>query len=115
MIRGNTLYAAWLGDSQSVLVRNGYPIKIVEPHKPNRPVSRIVANTSSDVCLCMYVLMLGLLAVSCELGHLISYFKNLSCAFQDEKKRIEELGGTVIHWGTWRVNGQLAVSRAIGE
>ena len=35
--------------------------------------------------------------------------------FQDEKKRIENLGGAVIHWGTWRVNGQLAVSRAIGE
>ena len=36
-------------------------------------------------------------------------------AFQDEKERIERLGGSVVHWGTWRVNGQLAVSRAIGE
>ena len=34
---------------------------------------------------------------------------------QDEKCRIENLGGAVIHWGTWRVNGQLAVSRAIGK
>ena len=34
---------------------------------------------------------------------------------QDEKSRIEKLGGSVIHWGTWRVNGQLAVSRAIGK
>ena len=25
------------------------------------------------------------------------------------------MGGAVIHWGTWRVNGQLAVSRAIGK
>ena len=33
----------------------------------------------------------------------------------DERKRIEALGGTIMHWGTWRVNGQLAVSRAIGE
>ena len=39
----------------------------------------------------------------------------LCTSFQDEKKRIENLGGAVIHWGTWRVNGQLAVSRAIGE
>ena len=39
LIRGKTLYSAWLGDSQSVLVRNGYPVKVVEPHKPNRPVS----------------------------------------------------------------------------
>lgn len=38
LVRGNTLYSAWLGDSQSVLVRNGYPVKVVEPHKPNRPV-----------------------------------------------------------------------------
>ena len=36
-------------------------------------------------------------------------------SFQDERSRIENLGGAVIHWGTWRVNGQLAVSRAIGE
>ena len=36
-------------------------------------------------------------------------------SFQDEKNRIESLGGAVIHWGTWRVNGQLAVSRAIGK
>ena len=35
--------------------------------------------------------------------------------FQDEKQRIEGLGGSVIYWGTWRVNGQLAVSRAIGN
>lgn len=34
---------------------------------------------------------------------------------QDEKNRIEQEGGVVIFWGTWRVNGQLAVSRAIGD
>ncbi|CAG9114693.1 unnamed protein product [Plutella xylostella] len=34
---------------------------------------------------------------------------------QDEKDRIEASGGTVMYWGTWRVNGQLAVSRAIGD
>jgi len=33
----------------------------------------------------------------------------------DERARVESLGGTVILWGTWRVNGQLAVSRAIGD
>merc|ERR1719319_870454 len=33
----------------------------------------------------------------------------------DERARIEGLGGAVIHWGTWRINGQLAVSRAIGD
>ena len=47
-----------------------------------------------------------------------SYRIIIFCIFsllQDEKSRIENLGGAVIHWGTWRVNGQLAVSRAIGE
>ena len=41
-IRGKTIYAAWLGDSQAILVRNGQAVKIIEPHKPNRPVSKIV-------------------------------------------------------------------------
>ncbi len=36
------------------------------------------------------------------------------CA-QDEQKRIEEAGGMVIWMGTWRVNGNLSVSRAIGD
>ena len=34
---------------------------------------------------------------------------------QDEQKRIEEAGGLVIFLGAWRVNGNLAVSRAIGD
>ncbi|KAJ9582388.1 hypothetical protein L9F63_003241, partial [Diploptera punctata] len=34
---------------------------------------------------------------------------------QDERDRIENMGGCVVFWGTWRVNGQLAVSRAIGD
>lgn len=41
---------------------------------------------------------------------------NLSCvAVQDEKKRIEALGGCVVWFGAWRVNGSLSVSRAIGK
>ncbi|XP_038215727.1 uncharacterized protein LOC119835140 [Zerene cesonia] len=34
---------------------------------------------------------------------------------EDERRRIESSGGMVMHIGTWRVNGQLAVSRAIGD
>lgn len=37
------------------------------------------------------------------------------CFLQDEKQRIEALGGCVIWFGTWRVNGSLSVSRAIGN
>lgn len=40
----------------------------------------------------------------------IKYRLNL----QDERERVNEMGGAVMHWGIWRVNGQLAVSRAIG-
>jgi protein phosphatase 1L len=34
---------------------------------------------------------------------------------EDEEKRIRQLGGKVVHWGRWRVQGVLAVSRAIGD
>eukprot|EP00514_Thraustochytrium_sp_LLF1b_P006831 CAMPEP_0184537958 /NCGR_PEP_ID=MMETSP0198_2-20121128/17342_1 /TAXON_ID=1112570 /ORGANISM="Thraustochytrium sp., Strain LLF1b" /LENGTH=268 /DNA_ID=CAMNT_0026931385 /DNA_START=617 /DNA_END=1423 /DNA_ORIENTATION=+ len=34
---------------------------------------------------------------------------------EDERLRIEALDGNVIHWGVWRVQGVLAVSRAIGD
>uniref|UniRef100_A0A224YTM5 Ca(2+)/calmodulin-dependent protein kinase phosphatase n=1 Tax=Rhipicephalus zambeziensis TaxID=60191 RepID=A0A224YTM5_9ACAR len=34
---------------------------------------------------------------------------------EDERKRIEDLGGVVLLMGIWRVNGALGVSRAIGD
>ncbi|XP_041854721.1 protein phosphatase 1F [Melanotaenia boesemani] len=34
---------------------------------------------------------------------------------EDEKKRIEDLGGCITFMGCWRVNGTYAVSRAIGD
>ncbi|XP_053213729.1 serine-rich adhesin for platelets-like [Panonychus citri] len=34
---------------------------------------------------------------------------------EDEKERVEEMGGTVLYLDTWRVNGTLGVSRAIGD
>ena len=33
----------------------------------------------------------------------------------DERERIVRLGGSVVHWGVWRVEGVLAVSRSIGD
>ncbi|KAM4619757.1 protein phosphatase 1E [Polymixia lowei] len=69
-LRGRTLYVAWLGDSQVMLVRKGQAVELMKPHKPDR---------------------------------------------EDEKQRIEALGGCVIWFGTWRVNGSLSVSRAIGD
>merc|ERR1712063_195980 len=34
---------------------------------------------------------------------------------EEEKERIKSLGGAVVWFGTWRVNGILAVSRSIGD
>ena len=34
---------------------------------------------------------------------------------QDERERIEAAGGLVVWLGVWRVNGNLSVSRAIGD
>lgn len=70
LIKGETLYVAWLGDSQVVLSKAGQPTLLMSPHKPNR---------------------------------------------EDERQRIEALGGCVVYFGAWRVNGSLSVSRAIGD
>ncbi|XP_033748812.1 protein phosphatase 1F-like [Pecten maximus] len=70
LIRENKLHVAWLGDSQTMLVRNGEAVVLMDPHKPER---------------------------------------------EDERNRIEAAGGCVLFMGTWRVNGNLAVSRAIGD
>ena len=70
-IKGRSaMYFGWLGDSQAVLVKNGQPMEMTPPHKPEIP---------------------------------------------SERERIEDLGGTVMCMDTWRVNGTLAVSRAIGD
>lgn len=34
---------------------------------------------------------------------------------QDERERVEKLGGHITHVGTLRVNGLLAITRAIGN
>ncbi|XP_076344596.1 uncharacterized protein LOC143244218 [Tachypleus tridentatus] len=70
IIREKTLYLAWLGDSQAMVVRQGVPLSVTSPHKPDR---------------------------------------------EDERQRIENAGGCILFIGTWRVNGTLAVSRALGD
>ncbi|XP_036383856.1 protein phosphatase 1F [Megalops cyprinoides] len=70
LLSGDWLHVAWLGDSQVMLVSQGQPVTLMEPHKPER---------------------------------------------EDEKQRIEDLGGCIAFMGCWRVNGTYAVSRAIGD
>ncbi|XP_048852613.1 protein phosphatase 1F isoform X1 [Brienomyrus brachyistius] len=70
LLAGDWLHVAWLGDSQAMLVRQGDPVTLMDPHKPER---------------------------------------------EDEKQRIEDLGGCITFMGCWRVNGTYAVSRAIGD
>ncbi|XP_076126038.1 protein phosphatase 1F [Alosa pseudoharengus] len=70
LLAGDSLHVSWLGDSQAMLVRQGEPVTLMDPHKPER---------------------------------------------EDEKQRIESLGGCIAFMGCWRVNGTYAVSRAIGD
>ncbi|KAF0290922.1 Protein phosphatase 1F [Amphibalanus amphitrite] len=70
LISSTHLHVAWIGDCQAVLSRAGLPVRVVNPHKPERP---------------------------------------------DEKARIEQLGGFVNFYGSYRVNGVLSVSRALGD
>ena len=74
------------------MVRDGKPTQLVNPHKPDRSVS-----LDSNLIII-------------EPNNYLFLFVH-----QDEKERISALGGEVIFWdGAYRVNGQLAVSRAIG-
>eukprot|EP00512_Aurantiochytrium_limacinum_P008899 CAMPEP_0171552810 /NCGR_PEP_ID=MMETSP0960-20121227/8575_1 /TAXON_ID=87120 /ORGANISM="Aurantiochytrium limacinum, Strain ATCCMYA-1381" /LENGTH=381 /DNA_ID=CAMNT_0012102395 /DNA_START=298 /DNA_END=1443 /DNA_ORIENTATION=+ len=48
-------------------------------------------------------------------GHVLPLSKDHKPDRNDERDRIAKLGGSVVHWGVWRVEGILAVSRAIGD
>lgn len=48
-------------------------------------------------------------------GSVVRLSRDHKPGMPDETRRIAELGGKVIYWGRWRVEGLLAVSRAIGD
>lgn len=54
------------------------------------------------------------IVVSCDNGE-THVTRDHKANREDEKKRIEELGGTVLFFGTWRVEGMLAVTRSFGD
>ena len=86
LIQGNIIFTAWLGDSQAVL-------------------GKIFIRFPSEIISCIAV----------RNGVPVKIVEAHKPNREDERARIEALGGSIMHWGTWRVNGQLAVSRAIGE
>jgi len=63
------LYMAWAGDSSSILVRNGQPVLLTDPHTPERKEERDRVERSGGECL--YTNMwrvMGILAVSRSIG-----------------------------------------------
>lgn len=54
-------------------------------------------------------------AVLCSSGVALAMSQDHKPSRADEKARIEALGGRILHYGTWRVEGVLAVTRAIGD
>lgn len=48
-------------------------------------------------------------------GDIIELVDIHNASREEEKLRVQEAGGAVVWYGTWRVNGVLAVSRSIGD
>jgi len=48
-------------------------------------------------------------------GSIVRLSRDHKPGMPDETRRITDLGGKVIYWGRWRVEGLLAVSRSIGD
>ncbi|KAH0505630.1 Protein phosphatase 1F [Microtus ochrogaster] len=116
LITGSTLHVAWLGDSQVILVQQGQVVKLMEPHKPERQANLEVGSVGpAGPGLNPATLTAKepiALAESDQGSHTAQSLEDLR---QDEKERIEALGGFVSFMDCWRVNGTLAVSRAIGD
>lgn len=73
----------------------------------------VTAVVNSD---CLHVTWLGdSQAVLMRNGQAVSIMEPHSPEREDEKRRIEEMGGCVVWFGAWRVNGSLSVSRSIGD
>ena len=98
LIRGNTLYAAILGDSRIVLSRGGNPVELLQPHSPGNDKEKKRIESVNGW-------------VSHEKELLISRLRNmdLNDPFIKEKAQRQNF----VH--IYRVNGDLGVSRAFGD
>jgi len=98
LIRGNTLYAAILGDSRIVLSRGGNTVELLQPHSPGNDKEKKRIESVNGW-------------VSHEKELLISRLRNmdLNDPFIKEKAQRQNF----VH--IYRVNGDLGVSRAFGD
>ena len=62
-----------------------------------------------NASLLLYIVLLYGIILCCSAGVGTRY----SLCRDDEERRIRRLGGKVVHWGRWRVQGVLAVSRSV--
>ncbi len=51
VVEPDAVHIAWLGDSQVMLLKDGLPVPVMEPHKPERPVSMI--SPLAMICFCI--------------------------------------------------------------
>jgi len=86
-----------------------------------------VATTQPDGCTACAVTLVGGRRIVCANagdsraicvrrdGSIVRLSRDHKPGMPDETRRIAELGGRVIYWGRWRVEGLLAVSRSVGD
>ncbi len=75
-----------VGDSEAILCRGGKAVQLSTLHSP--------ANEKEKARICMSLLF---------------------CCGNLRFEKTDAAGGTVVFYGTWRVNGVLAVTRSIGD
>lgn len=86
MVRGDDMWIANVGDSRAILVQR-------QEEAEQRPVTARAAKSIRAIALS----------------------EDHKPNRPDERKRVQRAGGFVLHNGVWRVQGVLAVSRALGD
>lgn len=104
LIADGQIISANVGDSKAFLCSEGH-----DPHHQNQNRRRRRRNSSNqdEIALANY---------DGPLYHARELTKDHHPDREDERSRVEASGGYVLEWaGVYRVNGELALSRAIGD
>nr|CAB3490154.1 unnamed protein product [Digitaria exilis] len=121
LIADGKIISANVGDSKAFLCSEGH-----DPHRRNTFVLAIWINTNKKACIASGKRRRKRNSIDHEEFALANYDGPLYRATElskdhhpdreDERSRVEASGGYVIEWaGVYRVNGKLALSRAIGD